>query len=108
MSGGRFRVITVVTLAGAAVLFLSGISLVTSQSRVRSLTAQIERLQNESKRLNDDATDLYMEISRAALPGYIATEAAKSGLQPATSRNTVTLEYKELPPVKGSGGLNHE
>lgn len=91
---------TVITLAGGVALIASGLSLVTSQSRARELTAQIERLQNESKRLDDDASELYMEISRAALPGYIASQAARSGLAPATSRNTVTLEFKPLPQLK--------
>lgn len=73
MSESRLSVLTVVTLAGAAVLFISACSLVTSQYRARSLVAQIEKLQNEERRLNDDASELYMEISRAALPGYIAS-----------------------------------
>ena len=53
MSESRLSVLTVVTLAGAAVLFISACSLVTSQYRARSLVAQIEKLQNEERRLND-------------------------------------------------------
>ena len=56
MSESRLSVLTVVTLAGAAVLFISACSLVTSQYRARSLVAQIEKLQNEERRLNDDAS----------------------------------------------------
>ena len=98
MSESRLSVLTVVTLAGAAVLFISACSLVTSQYRARSLVAQIEKLQNEERRLNDDASELYMEISRAALP------ARKAGLGPATSRNTVVLEYKPVPSAAAPKG----
>ena len=105
MSESRLSVLTVVTLAGAAVLFISACSLVTSQYRARSLVvAQIEKLQNEERRLNDDASELYMEISRAALPGYIASQAMKAGLGPATSRNTVVLEYKPVPSAAAPKG----
>ena len=97
MTQSRFPWLTVLTVIGAVILFISSVSLVTSQYRVRSLVAQIEKLQNESRRLNDDASELNMEISRAALPGYIATQARKAGLEPATSRNTVVLEYKPTP-----------
>lgn len=108
MNGSRVSALTVITFAGAAVLFLSSLSLVTSQSRARSLTAQIEQLNNESKRLNDDASELYMEISRAALPGYIASQASRSGLAPATSRNTVTLEYRAVPETAARKRAGHE
>ena len=104
MSESRLSVLTVVTLAGAAVLYISACSLVTSQYRARSLVAQIEKLQNEERRLNDDASELYMEISRAALPGYIASQAMKAGLGPATSRNTVVLEYKPVPSAAAPKG----
>ncbi len=104
MTQTRIPWLAVLTIVGAVVLFVSSVGLVTSQYRVRSLVSQIERLQNESKRLNDDASELNMEISRAALPGYIATQARKAGLEPATAHNTVVLEYKpisgEEPPAR--------
>ena len=101
MKGLGLGALTAVTILGALVLIASSLALVTSQSKARALTAQIERLQNESKRLNDDASELHMEISRAALPGYIASQASRAGLAPAMSRNTVTLEYKALPAADG-------
>ena len=72
MNRNRLSLLTIATLAGALILFVSACSLVTSQYKARSLVAQTEKMQNEVKRLNDDASELYMEISRAALPGYIA------------------------------------
>ena len=81
MSESRLSVLTVVTLAGAAVLFISACSLVTSQYRARSRVAQ-----------------------SAELPGYIASQAMKAGLGPATSRNTVVLEYKPVPSAAAPKG----
>ncbi len=100
----RISFLTLFTLAGAAVLFVSALMLVTSQYRSRSIVAQLDRLQNESKRLNDDASELYMEISRAALPSYIGAKASRMGLSTATGRNTVVLEYRPLGLQKKEGG----
>ncbi|MCI5850244.1 MAG: cell division protein FtsL [Sutterellaceae bacterium] len=104
MNRNRLSLLTIATLAGALILFVSACSLVTSQYKARSLVAQTEKMQNEVKRLNDDASELYMEISRAALPGYIASQAQRAGLEPATSRNTVVLDYRPLPAGAGNGG----
>lgn len=108
MSESRLSVLTVVTLAGAAVLFISACSLVTSQYRARSLVAQIEKLQNEERRLNDDASELYMEISRAALPGYIASQAMKAGLGPATSRTRSFSNISRCRLLRRRRGMSNE
>ena len=75
----------------AALLFASALSLITAQHRSRSLFIDLERAQNDAKRLDVDHDRLRIEQSRLSQPAYVESEARKLGLKPIDPARTIFL-----------------
>ena len=76
------------------VLILSAGALVTTQYRVRLLFVEIERANDMARKLSDDASQLSLDLSKAALPAAVSRRAAELGLVTADVNNTILFEVE--------------
>ncbi len=86
------RVLSLVTLLSAIVLFVSSFYLVQTQYKVRLLTAEKERAERVRHALLDESSQLTLDLSRAALPRYVVSRATELGYVNADVRNTVMIQ----------------
>lgn len=78
----------------AIVLIVSAGALVTTQYRVRLLFVEIERANNDGRRLADDSSQLALDLSKAALPAAVSKRAGDMGFIAADVNNTVLFEVE--------------
>lgn len=78
----------------AIVLIVSAGALVTTQYRVRLLFVEIERANNDGRRLADDSSQLALDLSKAALPAAVSKRAGEMGFIAADVTNTVLFEVE--------------
>ena len=81
----------------AAACVASALLIVHNQYQVRTLITNIERGQEESRRLQDEARELSIEFTKVSLPRYIASKAAEMGLEVGRTENSVILKPKPVP-----------
>lgn len=86
------RVLTVVAVASGVVLLLSCFALVRMQYDVRTLTAEKERAERVRHALTDEASQLALDLSKAALPKYVIERAGALGYVNADVTNTVMIQ----------------
>jgi len=86
------RVLFVIAVVSSLVLFVSCFTLVKTQYEVRMLTVEKERAERVRHALLDEASQLALDQSRAALPKYVTERAAALGYVNADVSNTVMIE----------------
>lgn len=91
----NFMLVLMVLLAAACVV--SALMIVHNQYQVRTLIADIERGQEENRRLQDEARELSIEFTKVSLPRYIAAKATELGLEVGRNENSVILKPKPIP-----------
>jgi len=75
----------------AALLLLSGLSLVTAQHRSRGLFVELDRTAKQTRELEAEGNRLRIELGRASQPGAVAAAARSLGLRPTESKQMVIL-----------------
>lgn len=86
------RVLKLVALISGIVLFVSCFELVRMQYEVRMLTAEKERAERVRHALLDEASQLALDLSKAALPKYVIERAGELGFVNADVTNTVMIQ----------------
>lgn len=76
---------------------VAAMMVVHTQYRVRELVVDIERAQEESRRLQEEWRELSIELAKVSLPGYIVEGAKEMGLEPVSNEKTVILQPKPIP-----------
>jgi cell division protein FtsL len=75
----------------AAGLVASALSLVTAQHRARSLFVDLERAQQEAKRLDVEADRLRIDLGRISQPAMVESAARQLGMQPIDGKRVAVL-----------------
>ena len=86
------RVLTGVTLVSGVVLLINCFELVRMQYEVRMLTAEKERAERVRHALLDEASQLALDLSKAALPKYVIERAGALGYVNADVTNTIMIQ----------------
>ena len=84
----------------AIALFASSLFLVTAQYRARSLFVDLEAAQQESRRLDAEASRLNAELGSLTQPASIAVAARGLGLRPIEPARTVYLTEPVTEPAE--------
>lgn len=86
------RLLFLVAFVSALVLIASGFWLVSTAYNVRMLTAEKEQMEMQHHRLIDDATQLALDQSKAAMPKVVTERATELGFVRSGVMNTVMVE----------------
>jgi cell division protein FtsL len=81
----------------ALLLVAASFSLITAGHRGRNLTAQLERAQQETKRLEAEGNRLRIELSRASQPAAVEAAARNLGMRSVDAKNAAFLP---APPAR--------
>lgn len=81
----------IVIFSAVSVLMGSSLAVVYTQYKARALFVEIERANDVTRRLSDDASQLALDLSRAALPSQVNERAVAMGFHNATVKNTIML-----------------
>lgn len=84
----------------AMALFASSLFLVTAQYRARSLFVDLEAAQQESHRLDAEASRLNAELGSLTQPAMIAVAARGMGLRPIEPARTVYMTDPAEAPAR--------
>ena len=97
LSALRSNSILILMFVLAAACVASALVIVHSQYQVRTLISNIERGQEENRRLQDEARELSIEFTKVSLPRYIASKATEMGLEVGRNENSVILKPTPVP-----------
>ncbi len=86
------RILSCVAVVSALVLLTSCFELVKTQYQVRMLTAEKERAERVRHALLDEASQLALDLSKAALPKSVIERASELGYVNADVTNTVMIQ----------------
>ena len=88
------RFLFAAAFVSAIILIISAGTLVTTQYRVRLLFVEIERANNDARKLADDSSQLALDLSKAALPAAVSKRAGEMGFIAGDISNTVLFEVE--------------
>lgn len=88
------RFLFAAAFVSAITLIISAGTLVTTQYRVRLLFVEIERANNDARKLADDSSQLALDLSKAALPAAVSKRAGEMGFIAGDISNTVLFEVE--------------
>ena len=86
------RILGMTAFLATVLLVLGAARLITTQYQIRQVFIEIEAEKRIDSELQDDASQLSIELARAALPASVNAKALKKGFSTAELERTVMIE----------------
>lgn len=86
------RVLSLSAFAATVALVWGAASMITTQYQIRQVFIEIETERRIERELQDDASQLNIDLARAGLPVAVSAKAGKNGFSTAELERTVMIE----------------
>ncbi len=86
------RILGITAFIATVALIWGAASLITTQYKIRQVFVEIEAAKRIDRELQDDASQLNIDLARASLPATVNSKALKRGFSIAELDRTVLIE----------------
>ncbi len=86
------RILSLAAFVATVALISGAAAMITTQYKIRQVFAEVETEKRIDRELQDDASQLNIDLARAGLPAAVSAKAGKMGFSTAEWDRTVMVE----------------